>query len=388
MQTIFIIYCIALSLVIYTYLIYPLLLSLASVFFKENKEQFSSKDELPKVSIIMASRNEEEFMAKKIDSLLKSKYPTNKVEILIGSDASTDQSNEIVRSYSYHFPSIKLIDFKERQGKIKIINKLAQQAEGDVFILTDTKAIFSEHAIFELVKHYKNPNVGIVGANILNKEKQENSNIQEQFYMNYENKIKHFESKIWKIAIGVFGAAYSIKKELWTAIPENYLVDDLFVSLEAIRKKKQLVYSMDALVYESVSLDLEEEIRRKKRIGTGNFQLLAHYGCWLLNPLTKTGFLFISHKFLRWISFALLIILFFSNIALFNEHILLKISMFLQILIYLSPLTDKCLLKIKIQIIPLRFITHFVLMNYSMLVGLINFIKGVKSNVWEPTQRR
>jgi len=43
--------------------------------------------------------------------------------------------------------------------------------------------------------------------------------------------------------------------------------------------------------------------------------------------------------------------------------------------------------KIRIHNIILRFITHFYTMNLALLIGMFKAIKGVKSNVWKPTQR-
>jgi len=36
----------------------------------------------------------------------------------------------------------------------------------------------------------------------------------------------------------------------------------------------------------------------------------------------------------------------------------------------------------------LRFVTHFYTMNLALLIGLVKHIKGVKTNVWEPTKRQ
>jgi len=35
----------------------------------------------------------------------------------------------------------------------------------------------------------------------------------------------------------------------------------------------------------------------------------------------------------------------------------------------------------------LRFINHFFTMNIALLLGFIEYAKGVKSNVWQPTKR-
>jgi hypothetical protein len=63
------------------------------------------------------------------------------------------------------------------------------------------------------------------------------------------------------------------------------------------------------------------------------------------------------------------------------------LAFLLQFLLLLSPVIDHILRKIRIQSLPLHFISHFVLMNMAMLAGFFRFAGGIKSNVWQPTKR-
>jgi len=206
--------------------------------------------------------------------------------------------------------------------------------------------------------------------------------------MNFENRIKYFEGRIFKAVVGIFGACYAIRKKNYTPVPDNFLVDDFFITINALKDKKQVIYSKDSYVVENVTPSINEEFRRKKRIATGNFQNLDYYKGFLLNPFSKIGILFISHKLIRWIGFAILPLILIVNLFLINYHVIYLYTICFQALFYMAPLIDKCLRKIKIQIIPLRFITHFVLMNIAMLLGYLKFLKGVETNVWEPTKRK
>jgi hypothetical protein len=59
----------------------------------------------------------------------------------------------------------------------------------------------------------------------------------------------------------------------------------------------------------------------------------------------------------------------------------------LQIAVIAIPLIDYLLRKINIHSIPLRFISHFVLMNLALLAGFFKYLGGIKNNVWQPTKR-
>ena len=59
----------------------------------------------------------------------------------------------------------------------------------------------------------------------------------------------------------------------------------------------------------------------------------------------------------------------------------------LHLVILITPLIDQFLRNIKIQSIPLRFVSHFVLMNLALMAGFFKYLGGIKDNVWQPTSR-
>lgn len=62
---------------------------------------------LPKVSIIIAAHNEELVISDKLTSIIKGDYPLDKIEILIGSDNSTDNTNAILSEWAEKYSFIK-----------------------------------------------------------------------------------------------------------------------------------------------------------------------------------------------------------------------------------------------------------------------------------------
>lgn len=75
------------------------------------------------------------------------------------------------------------------------------------------------------------------------------------------------------------------------------------------------------------------------------------------------------------------------NIFLWNEGLLYKILLIIQIISILASFADFFMKKNRLQIIILRFITHFYMMNLALLIGFFKYLTGVKANVWEPTNR-
>lgn len=371
----------------HSYVLFPWILQLLSRNKKQNENVYKLSDELPTVAILLAVYNEEQVIEEKIKSTFNTNYPLQKIKFLIGSDASTDQTNVIVNKYASSFP-IQLEIFEGRTGKSSIINRLAELATADIFILTDANVFFKEDTIYQLVKHYKNENIAQVGGNIINPVvKKDGISFQEKSYLSRENLIKYQEGVLWGTMIGAFGGCYSIRASYYSPVPKNFLMDDFYISMNVLEKGKKAINELDAQCIEDVSNIIEEEFRRKVRISAGNFQNLARYKGLLWPIYTGLSFSFLSHKVFRWYGPIFLIIAFLASILLSlhsNYYIYLVL---LQGALFLSPVIDKVLKSIGMHIKLLRFATHFILMNMALLKGFIWYLNGVESNVWKPTKR-
>lgn len=387
-MTIFkILFWVSVFLLTYSYLLYPLLLKALSLRTGRKKDFYLLTEDLPFVSILIAAHNEENVISGKIDSIFAGKY-SGKIEILIGSDCSTDGTNQILAEYSQKVPQVKVINFTTRQGKGNVINRLASEASGDILIITDANVFFSDHTVINLVRHFKMPGIGLVDANMHHRGKVSGGiSMPENIYINLEVRLKNREGELWGSMMGPFGGCFAIRKNLYRKIPGNFLADDFYLNMQVLKQGKKTVSDLEALVFEDISYELSEEFRRRVRISTGNFQNLFRFGSMLFPPWKIVAFSFLSHKILRWIGPVLLIIIFVSNLFLFQSSTFYRIAFFVQIGFMTLPLIDFLLEKYRIHIILLRFIAHFYSMNAALLLGLIKYTKGVKSNVWEPTKR-
>lgn len=374
-----------------TYVFFPIILNFLAKGKTQNENVYDlkNKQDLPKVSILLAAYNEEQVIEEKILSTFNTKYPLDKIEFWIGSDASSDKTDEIIKKYQVEYPQLKLKVFPGRTGKAGIVNDLSSQASNEVFILTDANVFFDENTIFELVKHYKNEEIALVGGNILNQiVKKDGISHQEKTYLQRENIMKYQEGIIWGTMIGAFGGVYSIRKEYYAPVPPRFFMDDFYITMNALEKGGKAVNELNAVCYEDVSNKISEEFRRKVRISIGNFQNLGRYKKLLL-PITKgLSFSFLSHKVLRWYGpFFILLAVLTSGILAYAQTSYYNYLFYAQLGLMLIPIFDAVLRKIKIHLFGFRFISHFYLMNLALLIGFFKYVNGVKSNIWTPTQR-
>ena len=384
-----IIFFFSVSQIAHSYLFFPLILKILARNKKQNENVYRPEDaDIPMISVLLAAYNEEQVIDDKIRSVMDTNYPSEKIEFLIGSDASTDATNDIIAKWQKKYPQIKLIEFSGRSGKPKIINELATIARGNIFIFTDANVIFHKDTIYQLVKHFKNPRISLVGGNIINSGlNKDGISIQETKYISRENKIKYLEGKIWGTMIGAFGGCYSIRADYFAPVPRNFFMDDFYITMNVIEKKGLSVFEPKASCYEDVSNKISEEFRRKMRISIGNFQNLGRYAKLLYPPISGVSFCFMSHKVLRWFGPFFLILALISNAFLVGHGWFFDATFLIQIILICLPIVDLILRKIKVHINLLRFITHFYLMNIALLIGFLRFIRGVDTNIWQPTQR-
>lgn len=375
-------------LLLHSYLFYPLLVEIFANTKNQNRNCFSPTENLPRISILLAVFNEEEVIGQKISTTLATSYPGTHIEFLIGSDASNDRSEEIISSYISRFPQIKLIRFESRTGKAGILNQLAEKAGGEILVLTDANVFFTEKTIFELIKHFKNDSIALVAGNILNpRVKHDGISKQESHYQVFENQLKYKEGILWGAMMGAFGGCYAIRRNFFSPTPRHFIVDDFYITLSALEKGGRVITEPAAVCYEDVSNMLKEEFRRKSRIGAGNFQMIGRFRKLLSPSKGGIAFAFFSHKILRWLGPFFILAAYLCSFVLGLNDPFYKACFLIQTILFLIPVIDFMLSKLKIHLFGLRYISHFYVMNLALLNGFFKFLTGVKHNVWQPTQR-
>lgn len=383
-----VIFWVCASLIFYTYILFPFILRLVARNKGMDWERYLPEDPLPKISVLIAAYNEEQVISKKIESVLNSRYPADRLEILAGSDHSSDATGTILQDLSAANPSIKPFISDSRLGKPEMINLLAGEAGGEILVITDANVMLEEHTLDALVSFFKDPEIGLVDSRMINTRlNRDGISYQEKYYISREVRIKYHESVIWGTMMGPFGGCYAVRKSLFRKIPPTFLVDDFFVNMSVLKQGYNCINNPEAIVSEDVSNKMWEEYRRKKRISAGNFQNLVAFASQLFSGKPGVALCFFSHKILRWMVPFLVIITFGISLLLALNLPLFRILLVIHGLIFLIPVIDQFLKFIKIQSLPLRFISHFVLMNLALLAGFITYIRGIESNVWQPTRR-
>jgi len=375
--------------ILYTYIGYPLLIYFLSSFYKK---PVRGKYIYPTVSLLVAAYNEEARIENKIKTLLELDYPDERIEILIGSDGSTDKTEEIISKYTND--KIKLFRLPQRQGKPSVLNMLVPQAKGELLVFTDARQTLDKNALKELVKNFCDPKVGSASGELFYINEDDNKpGAGLGLYWSYEKFIRKSESRMGSM-LGATGAFYAIRKELFMPLPEDLILDDVYTPMKIVSKGYRAIFDAKAKVFDKVFNETKDEFLRKSRTLAGNFQLFV-YLRELFNPLKgKISWQFFSHKFLRLMVPFLLMIVFVSNVGVVVS---LKIgtvpfgdspyfSYFYWIFLWLQVAFYACaflgmVFKHRNRVLDIPYM--FCVMNSAAVVGLHRFLTRKEHALWE-----
>lgn len=380
---------ISFSIIIYTYLGYPVLLYLL-VRIKRLVRTTTppTNAELLPITVLIACYNEEDILEDKIINTLSLDYPAGKRAIWFVTDGSTDRSAEILRKY----PEITHFHSPERKGKNAAINRVMPYVETPVVVLSDANTSLNKESLINIARHYSNPQVGAVAGEkkIMVATKDGAASSGEGFYWKYESTLKRWDSEL-NTVVGAAGELFSIRSELYEEIPAGVIIEDFRLSMNIAAKGYKVVYEPDAFAMETGSASIEEERKRKIRISAGGLIEVRHF-IRLFNFFRygTLGFQFVSHRALRW-TFApiCLFTALVSNVFLaFRGNAFFIATLAFQCVFYLFALTGSRMkskpISLKIFFIPY----YFVFMNISVFQGLIRLISGKQSAVWEKAKRQ
>ena len=126
------------TLIFYTYIGYPLLTLVMSLFVNNPVDQ---QDIDPAVTFLITAFNEEKKIREKLENTLALNYPRDKLEILVASDGSTDRTDEIVKEFAAR--GVLLHRVEGRVGKTATQNSAVKSSQGEIIVFSDAASTLS-----------------------------------------------------------------------------------------------------------------------------------------------------------------------------------------------------------------------------------------------------
>ena len=368
----------AACLLVYTYAGYPLWIYWRSRLHPRPVQQGPI---LPSVSIILAVHNGADRLRQKIDHLLSLDYPQDRLQIVISSDGSTDDTDSIIGEYPNS--SLKYIRCSEHRGKAAALNAGMRIATAEILLFLDIRPWMERGALQFLVSNFADPSVGCVAGELVLRDDGHDAGAKAVggLYWRYEQWIRNSEA-IVDSPLGVYGGFYAVRRELATPLPAGTILDDMLQPLNVIRQGFRSVLDVRARVYDTWPKSLGGEFHRKVRTLAGNFQLLQ-LAPWLLSCQNRLRFELISHKLLRLVVPILLIILLVSSAFLANHSLLYAAGLGAQVVLYVLAAVGTGR-KIPTLMRIAAPASAFCMLNAAVVVGFYKFLftRGPLWKIW------
>lgn len=371
------------TLILYTYFGYPLLLKLILLIF--DKPVVKDMVYQPSITLIISAYNEEKQIKKKIENTLKFTYPKNKLQIIVVSDSSTDNTDKIICNYIKY--GVEYIRTRCRQGKTFAQNFGLKIARNEVIVFTDVSTTVENNALELLAANFNDPTIGLVSAVDFwyDSDAKGISSKGQGSYVKYEMFVRKLESNIYT-TINASGCFYGVRK-IYVDYIDQEQIDDISVPLNVIRHQKRVIIDNNIIARVPKTIGHEKEFNRRTRIVVGGlFTFFRNLD--LLNPF-KYKFVsiqMISHKLLKWTAPLFLFLILFTNTFLVTKSFLYLNIILLQFIFYLFALIGFKLRYSNCNIWLFNIPFFFCSSNLSIIVGWIRYIKGKNYITWEPSR--
>ncbi len=387
-----ILFWLAVGCILHTYVLYPLLLivldavgqarSAWSYLGGNERRHPPAQIGLPSVSVLIAAYNEASCIGHRIENLLAQDYPADKLEILVGSDESTDDTDAIVQRYAARGEKLSRAP---RCGKAGVLSRLVSIAGGDVLVMTDANTEFERDAIRRLVQPLRDERVGLVCGR-LRLHSPMGAPVTEGAYWKLESLLKLYESRRGCV-MGANGGIYAVRKHLFPPLPAGTVVDDFVAALRVLEAGSEVCYEPEAVAHEEAAPDHAGEYRRRVRIAAGGFRALSMHRHLLSPRHGFTAFALWSHKVLRWFVPHAMVVALFTNVLLAAHSHFFAALLLVQAVGY--GLATMALLGTTPRHVRVLAdaAAHFVEMNAALLVGFFKYSRGTQGQTWTRTER-
>jgi poly-beta-1,6-N-acetyl-D-glucosamine synthase len=365
------------AVILYAYVAYPAMIALMARLRPAPPVQ--KREITPPVSLVIAVRNEEACLEAKLDNAVALDYPRERLEILVVSDGSTDATEAIAARFADR--GVRLLALPAA-GKAAALNAALPLATGEIVVLTDARQALAPDAVRRLAAYFADPTVGAVSGELHLLASDGSPGRGVGLYWSYEKLIRKAESR-FDSTVGVTGALYALRKELFVPLDPSTILDDVAIPMHVVLGGRRVLFAPEARAWDRIAESAAQEYRRKVRTLAGNYQLVTLHPA-LLDPLRDRLFWqLVSHKLARLAVPWCLLVLFLASASLsFLASTFFRVVLAAQALFYVLAIAGGLRARRRR---PLRLTSlpyTFALLNLAAAGGLIGFLRGSETARW------
>jgi cellulose synthase/poly-beta-1,6-N-acetylglucosamine synthase-like glycosyltransferase len=371
MAVVEVLFWVALGLIAYTHLGYPL--ALAALASLRPVAEYDPQPEPPSVSLIVAAHDEETVIEAKVANALALDYPRERLQLIVASDGSADATAWRARA-----AGADLVLDLYRRGKLPTQNAAVDSATGDVLAFSDANADWRPDALRELVAPFTDPRVGYVcgQARFLD----QGGGNQEGVYWRLELAIRALESRLAGVTAGN-GAIYAVRREAYLRLGPASSHDLSFPFL-LTKRDWRAVYASEAVAEEKMVATVEGEFARKRRMMRGLWDEVVGDG--MISPRGYPplyAWQIASHRLLRYATPLLHVLALVANVALVGESPLYVATLAIQLAVLAAAA-----LAGSVPLRAFRLARYYVLTTTSIAAALWDRVRLGTPGAWDQAE--
>lgn len=368
---------------VYSYLLYPLILSLRGLLVGRKSMGAAAGGSAPKLmTLIVTAYNEERRIREKIENTLAIDFDSDRLELIVASDCSEDATDAIVAEYADR--GVRLVRATERLGKENAQLAAILEAKGDVLVFSDVATQIPSDALRKLEVYFANPEIGAVSSEDRFVSK-DGTVAGEGAYVKYEMWLRAQESLLSGL-VGLSGSFFAARKSVCSEW-DIHSPSDFNTALNATKSGLRAVSAPDVLGFYQDLADPSKEYQRKVRtVLRGMTGLSRHTE---VMSIAKFGFFavqVISHKLMRWLTPWLLLAFFVVSASVMTEGLFYALAFIAQLAVYGVALVAQFAPELRRSGL-VRLIFFFVQVHVALMDATVKFITGKRMTTWKPSAR-
>lgn len=339
----------------------------------------------PVVTVTLPVYNEVSTIRATLERLLEVDYPTDRLQLLVLSDASHDGTDDIVREFAPR--GIELLRAPSRRGKTAAENAAVAVARGDIIVNIDATVVVPAGSLKRLIRAFDDLTVGVAsGRDVSVGAVGKRDTGAESGYTGYEMKVRDLETRVGSI-VGASGCFYGIRRRIRGSVLPVGLSWDFASTLVARQQGYRSVSVPDAVCLVPRTAEIRSELRRKTRTMARGLSTLFYFRA-LMNPFRYGAFalMLISHKLFRWVPYLLLpaAILALGVVATRNN-----VAAILLAIVAIGLVSGAAAIRYgsSVRFKPLALAGFGVAAFTAGFLAWVDALRGARLVTWEPTPR-
>jgi cellulose synthase/poly-beta-1,6-N-acetylglucosamine synthase-like glycosyltransferase len=246
---------------------------------------------LPSFSIVVPVKNEAKIVGRLFSALSNLNYPTDKVEIVVVEDGSTDNTFEVCTWFASAHENVKVLQRPFSNGKPSALNYGLQHSKGEIVAVFDADSVPASDVLLKVAKYFDDVAVAAVQGRTLSINSQENMLTQ---FLSYEEGVWCEAYLRGKDTLDLFvhlkGSCQFIRRDVLERLEgfdENMLSDDMEFSARLAYNGYKIRYGGDVYAWQESPANLKTLFKQRTRWFRGTMEVAFKYGKLMTKPSRK-----------------------------------------------------------------------------------------------------